>query len=115
MRPNEIGKYQLVLILFFALFLPLALPSAGPDHRRSLALRKRVSRIAASEKFSQQLRVAPKHEAPVLTSLVNNDEFDILRLWDSRDGQQWILISLISDSLSVKPRRGWIRVQVSDV
>ncbi len=105
MRP---ASWRWGLVLAFALFAPVAMPSGRASDRRCLPVRRRLHGEPLLSVDRLRLRVAPAHHAASLTMTSALEPLSVLSRWEAPDGQLWLRVRSLSS-------RGWIAAQMVEV
>ena len=99
------GMLRWSWLLGVALMAPAALPAGGGDCRQP-QVRRRSGNGPLHTASDQALKISPIAVAPRLRTLEAGTPLRLLRRWSTADGQDWLHVQTIT----VEPRRGWIRV-----
>jgi hypothetical protein len=101
-----IGPLQTAAVLSFALFAPAAMPAGGAESR-PLEVRRRQGRDPLLSIRCLALRCAPEQQAPTLERLPEGEPMQVLRRWQSPQGDQWLQVQ-VGTGAKASGRRGWI-------
>ncbi len=107
-----LSSLRLVWLLAIALLLPISLPAGGGQTNFH-----DISRISGEDLIipsrSCNLRTHPSLDATVLVKVLPGTPIDILRVWRTVDGKNWLQVQISSIPLVSspnQPKRGWVDV-----
>ena len=98
-------------LLGFALIGPISLPAGGAE-RRHPELRRRLSGEPLLAESRADLKASPSCRAPALASVMGDEPLRILRGWQGRRGERWLLVEAGDGPASAeRRRRGWLLLE----
>lgn len=103
----SLPAWRWAALLGFALVAPVALPAGGAE-RRAPELRRRFSGEPLLSESRAPLKVAPSRCAPVLACVMQDQPLRVLRRWQGRQGERWLMVETAGAATSADRRRGWL-------
>jgi hypothetical protein len=98
-------------LLGFALVGPITLPAGGAE-RRQPELRRRLSGEPLLAETRADLKTSPSCRAPALASVMGDEPLRVLRCWQGRRGERWLLVETGSGAAPAeRRRRGWMLLE----
>ena len=98
-------------LLGFALVGPITLPVGGAE-RRQPELRRRLSGEPLLAETRADLKTSPSCRAPALASVMGDEPLRVLRGWQGRRGERWLLVETGSGAAPAeRRRRGWMLLE----
>ena len=100
-------------LLGISLVVPTSLPAGGSQKSNILHRENNVGSPLISLKEFNLLSSASNNSS-ILTRVKSGTPVDVLRVWDSDESGQWLLVNVLSQNFyQLFYKRGWVKIESS--